>query len=105
VKYVWFEGAWVPLDAFPPRVAMSGPAIHPDFAEPLMCHADGKMHGSRSTYDAAVRAAGCEVIGRSEARRQQERGAWRGGSSSDWLNRTGALEPVAATLRRINGGN
>jgi hypothetical protein len=92
VKYVWFEGAWVPLDAFPPRVAMSGPAIHPDFAEPLMCHADGKMHGSRSTYDAAVREAGCEIIGRTEARAMARKGAFHG--------RLG-MEPAGATLKRI----
>jgi hypothetical protein len=94
VKFIWFEGAWVPLDAFPPRVASSGPAIHPDFAEPLLCHADGRMHGSRSTYDAAVRDAGCEVVGRSEARRQLERG-----------NAPRAPEPVGATMKRLlNGG-
>jgi hypothetical protein len=95
VKYIWLEGAWVPLDAFPPRVASSGPAIHPDFAEPLLCHADGRMHGSKSTYDAAVRAAGCEIIGKTEARRMAE--APR--------ERASGLEPVGATLKRLlNGG-
>jgi hypothetical protein len=70
----------------------SSAAIVSDFPEPLMCHADGKMHGSRSTYDAAVRAAGCEIIGKTEARAMQRKGAWHG--------RLG-MEPVTATMRRI----
>ena len=44
-------------------------AIHRDFAEPLLCHADGKLHTSRSTYDAAVRSAGLVEVGRSEMKR------------------------------------
>lgn len=91
MKYIWLDGAWEPA-ATVPSPAAGTVAIHRDLAEPLLCHADGRMHGSRSTYDAAVRAAGCEIVGRSEARRLQEAGAWRGISG---------MGPVSATLRRI----
>src|SRR3954470_20038638 len=96
-RYVWTDDGWV--EAHTLRTAASanpsglarGMAIISDFAEPLLCHADGQMHSSRSTYDAAVRAAGCEIIGKTEARRMQERGAWHG--------RLG-MEPVHASLKR-----
>jgi len=89
-RYVWSDGAWV--EAHAAKAAARGVAILPDFAEPLLCHADGRMHSSRSTYDAAVKAAGCEIIGKTEARKFQEKGAWHG--------RFG-MEPVSTTMRRI----
>jgi hypothetical protein len=90
VRYVWGGAGWLPVEEA--RAAAHRLAIHRDFAEPLMCHADGKMHGSKSTYDAAVRAAGLEVVGKGEMRRQMLEG-----------NRSRGLghEPVSATLRRI----
>jgi hypothetical protein len=88
-RYVWTEDGWV--EAHTLKAAAQGIAIQSDFAEPLLCHADGRMHSSRSTYDAAVRAAGCEIVGKTEARKMQERGAWHG--------RLG-MEPVHASLKR-----
>jgi hypothetical protein len=93
MRFVWDGERWVTPAAAPARPET--PGIIRDFAEPLLCDADGRMHHSRSTYDAAVRAAGCEIIGKTEARRMAE--AQR--------PRVGGLEPVGATLRRIlNGG-
>ena len=89
-RYVWSEGAWVLPDAV--QTAARSLAIQSDFAEPMLCHADGRMHSSRSTYDAAVRAAGCEIVGKTEARKLQQKGAWHGRSG---------MEPVQATLKRI----
>jgi hypothetical protein len=51
------------------QVAASRVAIVSDFAAPLFCHADGRLHGSRSTYDAAVRQAGLVEVGRTEMRK------------------------------------
>jgi len=92
-RYVWTDAGWAEAHAV--RAAARGVAIQRDFAEPLFCHADGKLHSSRSTYDAAVRAAGCEIIGKAEARKL---------AASPYRGAPG-LEPVGATLKRIlNGG-
>jgi hypothetical protein len=93
MRYVWDGERWVTPAPAPARPESVG--IIRDFEAPLLCHADGKMHSSRSTYDAAVRAAGCEIIGKTEARRMAE--APR--------PRVGGMEPVSATLKRLlNGG-
>jgi hypothetical protein len=93
MRYVWDGERWVTPAPAPARAESVG--IIRDFAEPLLCHADGRYHSSRSTYDAAVRAAGCEIIGKTEARRQM--GLHRASPS--------AAETVATTMRRIiNGG-
>jgi hypothetical protein len=92
MRYVWDGERWVTPAAAPARADSVG--IIRDFAEPLLCHADGKMHSSRSTYDAAVKAAGCEIIGKTEARRM-----------AATQRPAPALEPVGATLKRLlNGG-
>jgi hypothetical protein len=93
-RYVWDGRQWVDAGAARAmaRAHTSSAAIISDFSEPLLCHADGKMHGSRSTYDAAVREAGCEIIGRTEARAMARKGAFHG--------RLG-MEPAGATLKRI----
>jgi hypothetical protein len=93
MRFVWDGERWVTPAPAPARPESVG--IIRDFEAPLLCHADGKYHTSRSTYDAAVKAAGCEIVGRSEMRRMAEAGP-----------RTfPALEPVGMTLRRIlNGG-
>lgn len=72
MRYIRDGGRWVPADEYraPP---VSGVAIHRDFSEPLLCHADNRMHGSKGSYNAAVRAAGCEVIGRAEGQRMAAR--------------------------------
>lgn len=93
MKFVWDGHRWVEAAV---AKAMRGhhehgPGIVSDFAEPLLCHADGRYHGSRTTYDAAVRAAGCEVVGKSEMQRMQAR---------EFRPRD-TREPVAATMRRI----
>jgi hypothetical protein len=72
------------------QVAASGLAIVRDFDAPILCHADGKMHGSRSTYDAAVRRAGLVEVGRTEMRKLAGR------------RFTGTpMAPVGDTLRRF----
>jgi hypothetical protein len=94
MRYVWDGERWVTPAPAPARAESVG--IIRDFAEPLLCHADGRMHSSRSTYDAAVKAAGCEIIGKTEARRMAEAGQRRVPT---------AAETVATTMRRIiNGG-
>lgn len=68
-RFVWHDGAWVePGRAARPR---KGVAIHRDFAEPIMSHADGRMHSSRSTYDASLRAVGAVEVGKTEMRKLQ----------------------------------
>jgi hypothetical protein len=91
MKYVWTGVGWVPVAEARMQAAAHQVAIHRDFAEPLLCHADGLMHSSKSTYGAAVKAAGCEVVGKSEMRRQLEGSRPRGLGGA----------PVSATLRRI----
>jgi hypothetical protein len=91
MKYVWTGVGWVPVAEARTQAAAHRIAIHRDFAEPLLCHADGRMHGSKSTYDRAVRDAGCEIIGKTEGRRQLEGSRPRGLGGA----------PVSATLRRI----
>ena len=71
-RYIRDGGRWVPADEWRGGSPASGVAIHSDFAEPLHCPADGRMHGSKATYDRAVRAAGCEVVGRAEMARVRE---------------------------------
>lgn len=92
-SFVWSDGHWKPRAVWEAEqmALRHAVAIHRDFDAPLMCHADGKMHGSRSTYDAAVRAAGLVEVGRTEMRRLAAGPAYRGGTG---------LEPVADTLRR-----
>jgi hypothetical protein len=81
MRYVWDGERWVTPAAAPARADSVG--IIRDFAEPLLCHADGKMHSSRSTYD-----------GKTEARRM-----------AATQRPAPALEPVGATLKRLlNGG-
>ena len=91
-SHVWHGGAWVPRAEWEAgQKAASGVAIHRDFDAPLLCHADGKLHGSRSTYDAAVRSAGLIEVGRTEMRKLAAGPAYRGGDG---------MEPVATSLRR-----
>jgi hypothetical protein len=95
-RYVWLENQWVPetVAKAKARHEPSGPAVVSDFDAPLLCHADGRYHSTRRTYDAAVKAAGCEIIGKTEARRM-----------AATQRPAPALEPVGATLKRLlNGG-
>ena len=39
------------------------PAIRPDGMDALQNHADGLWYDSRSSYEKAVKSAGCEIIG------------------------------------------
>lgn len=89
VKYVWHGGRWTPRHEV--QAAAAGVAIVRDFDVPLLCHADGRMHGSRSTYDAAVRSAGLIEVGRTEMRRAMEGPAVR----------ATPMEPVRDSLRRF----
>lgn len=69
-SHVWAEDRWMPRAEWEAnQVAASGVAIVRDFDAPLLCHADGKLHSSRSTYDAAVRSAGLVEVGRTEMRK------------------------------------
>ena len=78
-SHVWADGRWMPRDEWEARQRPAGVAIIRDFEAPLLCHADGKMHGSRSTYDAAVRSAGLVEVGRTEMRKMHAGGPYRGG--------------------------
>ena len=63
--YVLRDGKLVPKNQAAPLNPShgQGPAIHPDFAEPVQNMADGKRYGSKRHYHDAVRAHGCRVIG------------------------------------------
>lgn len=87
-RYVWHDGAWVAPRA---RNSSARVAIHSDFAEPLHCHADDRMHSSRSTYNEAVRAAGLVEIGRTEMKRLE----------AGPPVRATKLESPRATIRRL----
>lgn len=39
------------------------PAIRADGMDPVRNHADGRMYDSRSGFEKAVKAAGCEILG------------------------------------------
>jgi hypothetical protein len=39
------------------------PMIRPDGMDALRCMADGRSYDSKSAYQAAVRRAGCEIVG------------------------------------------
>jgi len=45
------------------RSTLPAPMIISDSLPGVLNHADGKMYDSKSAYYAAVRAAGCEIIG------------------------------------------
>lgn len=63
---------WHSFDAWPrecipqtesKRSPLGVPYIRSDGMSPIMNHADGKLYDSKSAYYAAVKAAGCEIIG------------------------------------------
>jgi hypothetical protein len=43
--------------------AAPAPMIRPDGMDAVRCMADGRRYDSRSAYQAAVRRAGCEIVG------------------------------------------
>lgn len=45
------------------RSALAAPAIHGDFTDYVMCHADGVRYGSKGEYRAALRRNGCIEVG------------------------------------------
>ena len=51
----------------PKRLAITpappAPMIRPDGMDAVRCMADGRRYDSRSAYAAAVRRAGCEIVG------------------------------------------
>jgi hypothetical protein len=49
------------------------PSIRPDGMADLRNMADGKMYDSKSAYYAAVKAAGCEIVGNERSYKEPER--------------------------------
>jgi hypothetical protein len=93
MKYLWDGHRWIEAAVARAMARLEhGPAVHSDFPDPMMCPADGRYHSTRSSYDAAVRAAGCEIVGKSEMRRMHAQGFRAPPDTS---------EPVSATLRRV----
>jgi hypothetical protein len=45
------------------RSHLAAPAIHGDFSDYVMCHADGVRYGSKGEYRAALRRNGCVEVG------------------------------------------
>jgi hypothetical protein len=45
------------------EAAAAAPGIRPDGMDPLRSMADGAVYDSKSRYYAALRAAGCEIVG------------------------------------------
>lgn len=91
-RFVWHDGQWMPRAEWEAqRVAASGVSIVRDFTDAVWNPADGQHHTSRTTYEAATRAAGCVEIGRTEANRMRERGN----------QPAHTMPPVRDTLRRF----
>jgi len=53
------------------RSALPCPAIRSDGMDATLNHADGKLYDSRSGYEKAVRAAGCEIVGNDQPDERQ----------------------------------
>jgi len=62
VKFIRYNGEWVPASAFtrPPRVA---PAIIRDSIDPLRSMADGRLYDSKSQMRRAYKELGYEELG------------------------------------------
>lgn len=77
MRYVIRDGELVPKHLAEP---VNAPYIRTDGMEPTRNMADGKMYDSRSAYERAVKAAGCEIIGNdqnSPSRGHEPRGVER----------------------------
>lgn len=55
------------------RSALPSPMIISDQLDGVLSHADGRVYDSKSAYYAAVRAAGCEIVGNERMPEPQER--------------------------------
>ncbi len=53
--------------------ANAAPSIRPDGMSDTQNMADGKVYDSKSAYYAAVKAAGCEIVGNERSYREPER--------------------------------
>lgn len=71
-RYCKMCDGWHAFDAWPrecipvkesKRSDLGVPYIRSDGMDPIMSHADGRMYDSRSAYYAAVKRAGCEIVG------------------------------------------
>lgn len=63
---------WHPFEAWPrecipvresKRSPLGVPYIRSDGMDAVLNHADGQMYDSKSSYERAVKAAGCEIVG------------------------------------------
>ena len=75
MRFVWHDGRWMPREVWEAlRLKAAGVAIVRDFDAPLVHPGDGRLHGSRSTYDAATRRLGLAEVGRTEMNALRSRG-------------------------------
>ena len=71
MRYVWRDGQLIPKHLaprwVPPRSHLAAPYIRSDGMDATLNHADGQLYDSKSAYERAVKAAGCEIVGNDSA--------------------------------------